>query len=136
MKSRTRDYAGVLLVSKDGRLLLQRRDKTPTIKNPGMITTFGGSVENGETAEECAIRELEEELGLSLTKNDLLLLLRIDVGAGQSQSIFLTLGVEPKLLSIREGERIEMLSLSECLQSHDLSKLCRMAIEAFKAKYC
>lgn len=53
--------AGVILVQ-DGAVLLQHRDDIPTIRFPGCWAIFGGHVEAGETPEEAARREVEEEL--------------------------------------------------------------------------
>jgi 8-oxo-dGTP diphosphatase len=58
--------AGVLLVSADGegRILLQHRDgNAPT--SPNTWATPGGHIEPGESAEEAAYRELQEEIGLA-----------------------------------------------------------------------
>ena len=56
--------ADILLVRRDGALILQQRDDKPEINNPGLITGFGGHIEPGETALEAAIRELKEETNL------------------------------------------------------------------------
>ncbi len=59
--------AGAILVSKEGHLLLQRRDNNPAILSPNMISIFGGSAEAGEdNLLHVAMREIEEETGLSL----------------------------------------------------------------------
>lgn len=69
-------YAGVLLVTEDGRIIGQQRDDKPGIDNPGRIGTFGGTVELGENPQESAWRELvEEETNLKLTKEELQLFL-------------------------------------------------------------
>src|SRR5213082_3324237 len=57
--------AGVILY-REGRVLLQHRDDDPAIRWPGAWAIFGGHVEAGETPEQAARRELEEELGLRL----------------------------------------------------------------------
>lgn len=53
--------AGVILV-REGAVLLQHRDDIPTIRFPGCWAIFGGHVEAGETPEDAARREVEEEL--------------------------------------------------------------------------
>jgi 8-oxo-dGTP diphosphatase len=57
--------AGVLLYEGE-RVLLQHRDDNPDIAFPGAWAFFGGHGEPGETPDETARRELQEELGLTL----------------------------------------------------------------------
>lgn len=58
--------AACALVDIDGRVLIGKR---PTGKSLAGLWEFpGGKVEAGETPEVCLIRELEEELGVKITK--------------------------------------------------------------------
>ncbi|OIQ98445.1 nucleoside triphosphatase NudI [mine drainage metagenome] len=52
-----------LLLTEDGRFLLQLRDDIPGIALPGHWACFGGHAEAGENAEQAMRRELDEELG-------------------------------------------------------------------------
>lgn len=62
-----RGAAGVLLVAPSGRVLLMRR--SPGGADHGGEWAFpGGVIEEGETAEQAARRELEEETGLAFTE--------------------------------------------------------------------
>jgi 8-oxo-dGTP pyrophosphatase MutT (NUDIX family) len=54
--------AAALLVTPDGRYLMQLRDPKPTILLPGHWALFGGTVDPGETGEQAMRRELLEEL--------------------------------------------------------------------------
>ena len=58
--------AGVATIvrTKEGRYVLAQRDEKPGIRYPGYYSLFGGGVEAGETYEEAARRELEEEIGI------------------------------------------------------------------------
>ena len=61
------DAAVALIVLDDGRYLLQLRDQKPKIFYPGHWGLFGGATELGETPETALSRELQEELGLSIS---------------------------------------------------------------------
>jgi 8-oxo-dGTP pyrophosphatase MutT (NUDIX family) len=52
-----------ILVDGEGRLLLQLRGHGPGVRRPGVWAVPGGSIEDGESAEEAALREVREETG-------------------------------------------------------------------------
>ena len=55
--------AGVLFYDRHTqRVLLYRRDTTPTIPFPGYLDILGGHTEAGETPEDTVVREIAEEL--------------------------------------------------------------------------
>ena len=56
--------AAALLVTPDGRYLMQLRDDNPGISFPGFFCLFGGAMEPGEDVEMGLQRELREELEL------------------------------------------------------------------------
>ena len=58
-------FSSIALVDARGWLLLQERDEHPAI-DPDCWGFPGGGVEEGETFEQAAYRELEEETGVSL----------------------------------------------------------------------
>ena len=62
-----RHIAGVILEDQFGRILLQLRDDKPTIATPNMWGLFGGSVEAGEKPFDGALREIAEELCITLS---------------------------------------------------------------------
>ena len=57
------EAAAALLVTSDGRYLMQHRDPLPGIFFPGWWGLFGGALDHGEKPEQALRRELEEELG-------------------------------------------------------------------------
>lgn len=69
--SRTRlrpaDAVAALLQLADGRYVMQLRDSNPNIFYPGHWGCFGGAVDDGEEPTAALVRELGEELGLSLS---------------------------------------------------------------------
>ena len=55
--------AGVVFYDKhQGRVLLYRRDNTPTIPFPDHLDILGGHLEAGESPEQAVVREIAEEL--------------------------------------------------------------------------
>ena len=63
-----KQVAQVLLFDRDARLVIYLRDDKPGIPFPNHWDFFGGHVEDGETPEIALVREVEEELGLTLTE--------------------------------------------------------------------
>ena len=61
-----KQVAHVLLFGRDGRLLIYLRDNKPGIPFPNHWDFFGGHLEAGETPEDALVREVEEELVLTL----------------------------------------------------------------------
>ena len=57
---------------REGKYVLQLRDDIPTITGAGKWALFGGKVEDGEDAPTAVIREVKEELCVSLNNPQLL----------------------------------------------------------------
>ena len=55
-----------LLFDKAGKLLIYLRDDKPTISFPNHWDLFGGMVEQGETPQQALVREVQEEIGVTL----------------------------------------------------------------------
>ncbi|OGY26593.1 MAG: hypothetical protein A2Z24_02110 [Candidatus Woykebacteria bacterium RBG_16_44_10] len=64
--------AGGLLIHPDGRVLMQHRDKNPSIAYPNHWCIPGGKIEPGEKPRQAAIRELQEESGYIMASPRLL----------------------------------------------------------------
>lgn len=64
--------AGILVfIPNTGRILVQIRGEHPDDKDSGKYDLFGGTLEEGETAEECARREAKEEGDLDFPEGEL-----------------------------------------------------------------
>ena len=123
-------YSGVLLVSSNERFILQRRDNKPSISNPGQVSTFGGMAWSGESPIECAIRELQEELALSLEADNIHKLYTTLVAKEDRLiycSLFYACNIDPSALLLLEGEGIELLTSEEFHRHLKITYLCRQA---------
>jgi 8-oxo-dGTP diphosphatase len=69
-KKPTMTVVAAALIDRDGRVLLQRR--SPGRPMAGLWEFPGGKMEEGEIPESALVRELEEELGISVRACDLL----------------------------------------------------------------
>lgn len=61
-----RHGCSIIFINQSRQILLFLRDDTPEIPYPNMWDVPGGHVEKNETPEECIVREMEEEMGLTL----------------------------------------------------------------------
>src|SRR6266702_2931294 len=100
--------AEILLVRKDGAVILQVRDDKPGITNPGLVSTFGGRIESGEEPLEAAVREINEETNLGLKKNQLRFYRKCrktKAAHGEDWDVyyFVASGVSDKNLKVYEG---------------------------------
>ena len=91
-------------------MLLQHRDDRPDIRFPGHWAIFGGHVEEGETPEEGARREILEELGLELAPDALRLVYHHDDGDRDRFMFAAELPVAPESLVLQEGQGMALLS--------------------------
>jgi|SRR5215831_5079237 len=56
----------VILINQNGEVLMQHRDDNPQIRYPNHWALFGGSIEDGESAQVAARREILEETGYNI----------------------------------------------------------------------
>ena len=125
---------GFLLKTPQNTFLFQERDQN-TQRNPGMIAPFGGGVEQNETPIECAIRELQEELELTITPKDLR-----EVGLFQSHfnpgtyiQIYLVEKVNPKNIVLHEGKNVKEMSIQEALHHPKVTDFTKGVLDLFKS---
>ena len=61
-------FASGFIIFKNGKIGLQLRDTKSEIQLSGMVASFGGHMEDGETPIEAFTREIKEELNLDVEK--------------------------------------------------------------------
>lgn len=130
-------YAGVIVESRDGTLVLQRRHNITEVANPGKLSVFGGRSHRTETAKSCAIRELEEELGLCATEQELKHVTTLACPVENNQwmhcTYFAITGVDLSSIELREGEAIEVFWPEQAVKQEDLTPIAKHALLAFIA---
>lgn len=104
-----RRVARIIITEKDtGKLIMQKRDSKPGVSNPGKISTFGGSMKEGETPRQAVARELREETNISFVDADLTYLKTIsqplDDGTARWTTAYTLKDVDTANLKIYEGE--------------------------------
>lgn len=65
---RTMKNTTLIYIEKDGKTLLLHRTKKKNDLNHDLWVGIGGHCEDGESPEDCALREAKEETGLTLTR--------------------------------------------------------------------
>lgn len=110
------DVAGVVMADGTGRFLLQRRDNDPGVSSADKLAMFGGHKELGETGQTCALREVEEETGRSLTPAEIehIITLRTRFANGDVRrgSFFFADNIDPSTFVVTEG-RLEIIAFED-----------------------
>ncbi len=109
-------------IEKDGKYLMLHRNVKKNDVNEGKWIGVGGHFEKDESPEECLLREVKEETGLTLTSYQYRALVTFVSGNGVTEymSLFTADGFEGELIPCDEGDlewveisRIEELNLWE-----------------------
>ncbi len=80
------EFVGVILEDNQGRVALQLREEEREL-NPDHWSVFGGHIEEGEEPLIAIVREMEEELSVKLSEDNLVSLGRVE-RAGHAYTIF------------------------------------------------
>ena len=93
-------------IEKEGKYLMLHRVKKHHDINAGKWIGVGGHVENGETPEECLLREVKEETGLVLTAYRLrgLVIFLSDVCEPELMCVFTADAFDGEMIECDEGE--------------------------------
>lgn len=131
-----KQVANVLVIDTKGNFILQKRDDSPAINNPGMNTGFGGSVNEGESLREAAARELREETNLAFDMSDLVYHMTIfqpliNDGTSRWVTYFILKDADISNLQVFEGEGFTIVKPTDPLDDLHLSPMIRRAIEAY-----
>lgn len=124
----------ILVETTDGFIALQHRDNKPNIVAPNKLSAWGGRIEEGETPEEGALRELEEEIGIKVSKENLL-----KIGVYQCNKeehlfdcelhTYLVKGVDRNSLNLMEGQGIYYLDVRGKLDHPNLTPHTKLLLD-------
>ncbi len=114
----TKSVVGVLLLRSDRAALLQLRDDSPTINDPGFWALPGGHLEPGESAKTGAIREFYEETAYRCTNLQPLLRLNASQRSDNNDTdliFFWETYDGQQRIECREGQALRFVPRSELL---------------------
>lgn len=108
----------------DGKLLMHLRDNRPGLFNANMWNFPGGGREREETPEECIIRELEEELGIKISRDDIIWKKYFPAQKDASQQAgFMVANLDQNVLSeikLTEGQKWTTFTQEEFFEREDV----------------
>lgn len=115
--------AAAAIVVVGDRYLLQQRDNKRGIFFPAQWCCFGGAIEPGESPEQGLIRELDEELGMTLSPDAIKYFTRLDydldfAGLGKLWRYYYEIGIAPEgvaKLRLGEGSAMQLFTSAEIL---------------------
>jgi len=100
-----------ILINRRGQVLLQQRDDNPAIRYPGHWSLFGGTIEEGESAETAVAREVQEEIDFEMKNFGLF---REFVQNNKREFAFVgELSVELHELTLSEGQGMNLFYPSQ-----------------------
>lgn len=105
------------IVVHDGKILLVLRDNNPRIPYPNVWNTPGGGIEEGETPSEALIRELKEEVNLTVDR-----VINLGTTTYEDESVvyrFFVPITDEQLSEIRlvnEGQKLDWFTYEEVLE--------------------
>ncbi len=131
--------AQIILIRKDGAIIMQHRDDKPGITNPGAITAFGGNVEPGETPLQAATREINEETSLDAQAHELEFFGTYQKTAaqhGEDREVhyFILRNVDDSNFKIYEGQGFYLIHNLKELREAKTSPLVREVLEEYYAE--
>ena len=111
-----KEGASIILVNRSEQVLLCLRDDKPDIPYPNCWDLLGGAVEAGETPRECILRELREEIEVSLDGPQLFNV--YDMDDRLEYTFWKLVDFDVRALKLNEGQELRWFTESEVESLH------------------
>ncbi len=106
--------ASIIFHNNSHQVLLVLRDNIPTIPYPGLWDVPGGHIEDNETPEECIVREMQEEIEVTVEGCTLF---RVYEFSDRTEYVFMKHAeFELKKIILHEGQMLRWFSRDEAGQ--------------------
>ncbi len=130
--------AAIILENDNRELLLYLRDNKPGIPFPDCWDLIGGHVEEGETPEEALIREVKEELGITLDEFRFFRMYECRTGDAYPNEKYIFAGridIPIENITLYEGERPQYFKISEIPYVNFANILREVVMDYINATY-
>ena len=125
---------GILLETSDGGFAFQVRDMN-TSRNPDMVAPFGGGVEQGENPIDAVVREIQEELDIKISKEQISFIETVPSKNTPGQFIAMFRVLLDKIPEkTNEGAGIIVLDLKQALSHKKVTDFTKNILEIYKNK--
>ena len=106
-----RKGTSIIFVNDQHQVLLFLRDDKPTIPYPNMWDVPGGHVDDGETPEQCIVREMKEEMDLTLEEFERFSVMEFTDRV--EYTFWKRAELEIKKIDLQEGQRLKWFTKLE-----------------------
>ncbi len=110
-----RKGTSIIFVNDQQQILLFLRDDTPAIPYPNMWDVPGGHVEAGETPEQCIVREMKEEMDLTLGQFERFSVM--EFADRVEYTFWKRANLDIEKIDLQEGQRLKWFTESEAKQT-------------------
>jgi 8-oxo-dGTP diphosphatase len=110
-----RKGTSIIFVNDQRKVLLLLRDDKPTIPYPNMWDVPGGHVDDGETPEQCIVREMKEEMDLTLEEFQRLSVMEFTDRV--EYTFWKRANLDIEKIDLREGQRLRWFTELEARNS-------------------
>ena len=110
-----RKGTSIIFVNDQRKVLLLLRDDKPTIPYPNMWDVPGGHVDDGETPEQCIVREMKEEMDLTLEQFERFSVMEFTDRV--EYTFWKRVNLDIEKIDLREGQRLRWFTELEARNS-------------------